>query len=130
GEHEVLRERLQTALGDTLVLERELGGGGMSLVFVAHEPALARRVAVKVLAPALTAAVDADRFRREILLAARLQHPHVVPVLRAGEAAGVPFFVMPYVEGESLRKRLERTGPLPVAEAVRVLRAVAAALAY
>ncbi|HEY0970345.1 MAG TPA: serine/threonine-protein kinase [Gemmatimonadales bacterium] len=130
GEHDALRQRLQAALGDSLVLERELGGGGMSVVFVAHEPALARRVAVKVLAPALGAAVDAERFRREILLAARLQHPHVVPVLRAGEADGVPYFVMPYVQGESLRKRLERTGPLPVVEAVRLLRAVAAALAY
>ncbi len=130
GEHEALRQRLQAALGDSLVLERELGGGGMSVVFVAHEPALHRRVAVKVLAPALGAAVDTERFRREILLAARLQHPHVVPVLRAGEADGVPYFVMPYVDGESLRKRLERTGPLPVVEAVRLLRAVAAALSY
>ena len=125
-----VRARLEAALGESLVLERELGGGGMSVVFVARESALERRVAVKVLSPELTAAVDARRFRREILLAARLQHPHVVPVLRAGDADGLPYFVMPYVEGESLRERLARSGALPLGEGVRVLRGVAAALAY
>ena len=128
--HEELRARLQAAFGTSVVIERELGGGGMSVVFLALEPLLERRVAIKSLSPALTGVVDAERFKREILVSARLQHPHIVPVLRAGEADGIPYFVMPYVEGESLRKRLARTRAMPMAEAVRVLRSVAAALAY
>ena len=136
--HPELRARLQAAFGSSVVVERELGGGGMSVVFLALEPLLERRVAIKALSPTLTSLVDAERFRREILLSARLQHPHIVPVLRAGEAgdpgatAGgvVPYFVMPYVEGESLRQRLARTGAMPAGEAVRILRSVAAALAY
>ena len=125
-----LRERLQRAVAASLTIERELGGGGMSAVFAAYEPALERRVAVKVLSPALTGAVDGERFRQEVLLLARLQHPHIVPILRTGEADALPFFVMPFVEGESLRARLERTGALPLGEGVRVLRSVAAALSY
>src|ERR1041384_8136963 len=92
-----LREPLQTTLGDAYRLERELGGGGMSRVFLAVETALGRNVVVKVLLPELAAGVSVDRFRREIQLAAQLQHPHIVPLLAAGEASGLPFFTMPFV---------------------------------
>jgi tRNA A-37 threonylcarbamoyl transferase component Bud32 len=125
-----LREQLQASLGEAYQLERELGGGGMSRVFVALETALGRRVVVKVLTPELAATVSIDRFRREILFAAQLQHPHIVPLLAAGDADGLPWFTMPFVTGESLRTRLVRDGELPIAETVRVLRDVASALAY
>jgi tRNA A-37 threonylcarbamoyl transferase component Bud32/tetratricopeptide (TPR) repeat protein len=124
-----LREQLQTTFGSAYTLERELGGGGMSRVFVAEETALGRKVVVKVLPPDLGASVNVDRFRREIRLAARLQHPHIVAVLTAGESNGLPYYTMPFVDGESLRARLAR-GPLPVAEVVGILRDVAKALAY
>jgi tetratricopeptide (TPR) repeat protein len=101
----------------------------MSRTYVAMERSLARRVVVKVLSPELAAGVSVDRFKREILLAAQMQHPHVVPVLSSGDASGLPWFTMPYVEGESLRARLGR-GPLPTGEAVSVLRDVARALAF
>jgi serine/threonine-protein kinase len=123
-----LEDRIRDRLRDTYALERELGGGGMSRVYVAVDRRLERRVAIKVLLPELAAGVSADRFRREILLAASLQHPHVVPVLAAGDVDGLPYFVMPFVDGESLRGRLHR-GPMLVPEAVRVLRDVARALA-
>jgi serine/threonine-protein kinase len=125
-----LCDRLQSALGTAYTIERELGGGGMSRVFVALEAALGRQVVVKVLPPDMAAGVSIERFKREIQLAARLQHPHVVPLLSAGDADGLPYFTMPYVEGESLRVRLTKHGELPVAEAVRVLREIASALAY
>ena len=125
-----LREQLQSSLGDAYRIEQELGGGGMSRVFVAVETALDRRVVVKVLLPELAAGVSSDRFRREIYLAAQLQHPHIVPLLAAGDADGLPWFTMPYVSGESLRARLMRDGELPVAESIRILRDVASALAY
>ena len=101
-----LREQLQAALGGAYAIERELGGGGMARVFVAEETALGRRVVVKVLPPDLAHAVSAERFRREVQLAAQLRHPLVVPVLAAGEAGGLLYYTMPYVEGESLRTRL------------------------
>jgi serine/threonine-protein kinase len=125
-----LQEQLQLALGDTYLLERELGGGGMSRVFVAHERALGRKVVVKVLLPELAAAVNVDRFRREIQLAAQLQHPHIVPLLSAGEANGLPYFIMPFVSGESLRARITREGEFPIADTVHILRDVVSALAY
>ncbi len=125
-----LREQLQKTLGDNLTLEQELGGGGMSRVFVAHEASLGRKVVVKVLPPDMAAAVNIDRFRREIQMAAQLQHPHIVPLLSAGETQGLPYFTMPFVKGESLRARLARGGELPVSESVRVLREVASALSY
>jgi serine/threonine-protein kinase len=125
-----LRDRLQSSLGNTYTLDRELGGGGMSRVFTAHETALGRRVVVKVLPPELAAGVSTERFKREIAVAARLQHPHIVPLLSAGEMDGVPYFTMPFVEGESLRVRLARRGELPVSESVRILREIASALAY
>jgi tRNA A-37 threonylcarbamoyl transferase component Bud32 len=125
-----LDEQLQIALGDAYLLERELGGGGMSRVFLAHDKALGRRVVVKVLLPELAAGVNVDRFRREILLAAQLQHPHIVPLLSAGEAGSLPYFIMPFVAGESLRARMGREGELPIADTVRILRDVVSALAY
>jgi serine/threonine-protein kinase len=117
-------------LGDAYRLDGELGGGGMSRVFVAHETALGRKVVVKVLLPELAAGVSVERFRREILLAAQLQHPHIVPLLSAGESQGLPYFIMPFVSGESLRARVMRSGELPIAEAMRILRDVVSALAY
>ena len=126
-----LRHKLEQHLRPTLILGDELGGGGMSRVFVARETALARDVVVKVLHPDLAGGVNADRFRREIELSARLQHPHIVPILAAGEVDGIPFFTMPYVTGRSLRDRLgHASGPFPIDEAVSILRDVARALSY
>ena len=122
------RDQLQRTLGDAYVLERELAGGGMSRVFVAREAALGRLVVVKVVRGATAGSVSIERFKREIQLAARLQHPHIVPLLTAGESEGLPYFTMPFVEGESLRVRLARGRELPVAEGARILREVAAAL--
>jgi tRNA A-37 threonylcarbamoyl transferase component Bud32 len=123
-----LEERVQHHLGEAFVLERELGGGGMARVWVAHERQLGRRVVIKVLRPELAAGVSVDRFRREILVAASLQHPHIVPVLGAGELDGLPYFLMPFVDGRLAAGALE-SGPLAVPEAVRILRDVARALA-
>jgi tetratricopeptide (TPR) repeat protein len=124
-----LRGRLEQALAGLYAFQRELGGGGMSRTYLAVETALNRRVVVKVLAPELLAGISVERFRREVLLAAQLQHPHVVPVLTAGDAGGLPWFSMPYVDGDSLRQRLER-GPLGTGEVISVLRDVARALMY
>ncbi len=124
-----LRDQLQRALGSAYTLEKELGGGGMSRVFVARENALGRDVVVKVL-PTDLGGVSVERFKREIMTAARLQHPHIVPLLNAGEIDGVPYFTMPYVKGEGLRQKLRSEGALPTAEAVRLMRDVASALAY
>src|SRR6185503_12278570 len=101
-----LREGLQDTLGTAYTIERELGGGGMSRVFLAEEARLRRKVVVKVLSPELAAGVSGERFEREIMLAARLSHPSIVPLLTAGEAGGLPYYTMPYVAGESLRARL------------------------
>ncbi len=125
-----LRDRIQAALGDTYRLERELGGGGMSRVFVAHETALGRTVALKVLSPELAAGISIERFNREIQVAARLQHPHVVPVHSAGAVDGLPYYTMPFVEGESLRARLAKDGALPLRDVTAILRDVARALEY
>jgi serine/threonine-protein kinase len=127
---DTLRLQLQTTLGSAYTIERELGGGGMSRVFLASETSLGRQVVIKLLPPELAATVSTERFKREIQLAARLQHPHIVPLLTAGESDGLPYFTMPYVEGESLRTRLASRGELPIAEGVRVLREIASALAY
>ncbi|HXT15712.1 MAG TPA: protein kinase [Gemmatimonadaceae bacterium] len=125
-----IRDELQSSLGSAYTLERELGGGGMSRVFVAEETALGRKVVVKVLSPELLAGINIDRFHREIQLAARLQQAQIVPVLAAGESQGVPYYTMPFVEGESLRAKLARDGKLPAAEVVNILRDVTRALAY
>ncbi len=125
-----LGEHLRTTLGSTYSIERELGGGGMSRVFMAVETTLGRRVVVKVLPPETLGLVSAERFRREVQLAAGLQHPHVVPLLNAGESDGLLYYTMPFVAGETLRGRLARDGALPIGVVVRVLRDVARALAY
>jgi tetratricopeptide (TPR) repeat protein/tRNA A-37 threonylcarbamoyl transferase component Bud32 len=125
-----LRDQLQQALADRYTIERELGGGGMSRVFVADETRFGRKVVVKVLAPELAAGISAERFEREIRLAASLQQANIVPVLSAGETNGLPYYTMPLVEGESLRARLRDHGALPVAQVSSVLRDVARALSY
>jgi serine/threonine-protein kinase len=125
-----LREELQARLSGSYTLGRELSGGGMSRVFVAEDAALGRTVVIKVLAPELAASINAERFKREILLAAQLQHPHIVPVLAAGIADELPYFVMPFVVGESLRNRLIGETGLSLVETVSVLRDVAKALAF
>jgi eukaryotic-like serine/threonine-protein kinase len=125
-----LRDQLQATLSGSYTLERELGGGGMSRVFLAEETQLNRKVVVKVLSTELAAGISAERFQREIRTAASLQQANIVPVLAAGNAGGVPYFTMPYVEGESLRTRLGRSGPLSITDAVKVMGDVARALAY
>ena len=125
-----LGEQLQKTLGTAYTLDRELGGGGMSRVFVADERRLNRKVVIKVLSPELAAGVSAERFEREIQLAASLQQANIVPMLSAGDTDGLPFYTMPYVEGQSVRARLAAGGPLPVADVVGILRDVAKALSY
>ena len=124
-----LADRLQAAVGSAYTIERELGGGGMSRVFAAIETGLGRRVVIKVLPPELGAGLSIDRFRREIQLAASLQHPHIVPLLAAGAADGLLYYTMPLIEGESLRTKIAREGELPIGETVRILRDVVDALA-
>ena len=120
---------LQAHFGNTYALERELGGGGMSRVFVARDERLDRRVVIKLLPPSVTATISAERFKREIMLAAGLQHPNIVPVLSAGEFGALPYFIMPFIDGESLRARMMR-GPLSVRETVTILKDVVRALAF
>ena len=124
-----LRARLQEHLGTAYDLQRELGGGGMSRVFLAVERRLGRTVVIKVLSPDLAQTLNAERFEREIRVAASLQQANIVPLLVAGEVAGIPWFTMPYVEGESLRARLAR-GPVSVSETIAILRDVSRALGY
>ncbi|MEO8637131.1 MAG: protein kinase [Gemmatimonadales bacterium] len=124
-----LRAQLQDHLGTAFIIDRELGGGGMSRVFLANEVRLSRRVVVKVLNPSLVQGLNAERFEREILLVASLQQANIVPVLAAGEVAGIPYYTMPFVEGESLRTRLTGLG-LPIGDVVAILRDVVKALAY
>ena len=125
-----LRARLQATLGDGYKLERVLEGGAMSRVFLAEETALGRHVVIKVLAPEMSGSVRVERFRREIQLAAKLNHPHIVPVLHASDAGELLYYAMPFVEGETLRVKLSRDGELPMGDSVRLLRDVADALAY
>ena len=125
-----LREQVQRALGGAYLIEREITGGGMSRLFLATERSLRRQVVIKLLPRELTSEVSAARFRREIELVARLQHPHILPVYAAGAEDGLLYFVMPYVPGESLRRRLERERQLPVSDALHILHEVSDALAY
>ena len=125
-----LRDQLQASLNGAYTLERELAGGGMSQVFIAEERALDRRVVVKVLSPNLASGVSAERFKREMQFTARLQHPHIVPILSCGETNGLPYYTMPYIDGESLRVRLMRAGALTIADATNILRDVARALEF
>jgi serine/threonine-protein kinase len=124
-----LEKKLQAHLGASHTIQSELGGGGMSRVFVAADVALGRRVVIKVLNPALGATLSVERFQREIMFVAKLNHPNIVPVLTAGEVEGLPYFIMPYIEGESLRGRIVR-GPLSLRETVAILKDATRALAY
>ena len=125
-----LRAQLQSTLGDAYTIERELGGGGMSRVFVARDEALGRDVVFKVITADVAEGVSAERFAREVKFAARLQQANIVPMLTAGTASGVPYYTMPFVKGESLRARLANGVPMPLTEATSILRDVARALAY
>jgi serine/threonine-protein kinase len=122
--------RLASALADRYRVERELGAGGMATVYLAHDLRHDRDVAIKVLHPDLGAALGSERFLSEIRTTARLQHPHILPLLDSGEADGLLYYVMPLVTGETLRTRLDRERQLPIAEAVRIAREVASALDY
>ena len=123
-------EGLVSALADHYRLERELGAGGMATVYLAEDLKHHRQVAIKVLRPDLAASLGAERFLREVSIAARLSHPHILGLHDSGEANGYLYYVMPYVEGISLRQKLAREGELPIPEAVRILRDVVDAMAY
>jgi serine/threonine-protein kinase len=123
-------DQLAEALAGRYTIERELGRGGMATVYLVHDLKHDRPVALKVLRPELGATLGPERFRREIHLAARLQHPHILTVHDSGESDGQLWFTMPYVEGETLRRRLAREGQLPLEEAVRIARETALALLY
>jgi serine/threonine protein kinase len=125
-----LLERLGGALAARYRLDRELGQGGMARVFLAHDLKYERAVAVKVLRPELAAEVGAARFLQEIQIAARLHHPHVLPLYDSDQADGLVYYVMPYIEGETLRHRLARERQLPVGDALQIAREVADALSY
>ena len=127
---ERLTVQLQEALGGGYAIERELGGAGMSRVFLAEEVSLHRKVVIKVLPPELASTVSRDRFRREIQLVAQLQHAHIVPLLSSDSTDTLVWFTMPFVSGESLRARLRRDGALPVREALKLWRDVLDALSH
>jgi tRNA A-37 threonylcarbamoyl transferase component Bud32 len=125
-----LEQRLHTSLAGRYAIEREVGRGGMATVFLAHDIRHDRRVAVKVLEPELGAVLGAERFLAEIKVTANLQHPNLLPLFDSGDADGLLFYVMPFVEGESLRARLDRESPLPIDDAVAITIAVAKGLEY
>jgi serine/threonine protein kinase/Flp pilus assembly protein TadD len=125
-----LQDRVRTAVADHYEVEREIGRGGMATVYAAQDLKHRRTVALKVLHPHLAVNLGPERFLREIQIAARLQHPHIVPLYDSGQAGDLLYYVMPYIEGESLRQRLERTRQLPLDEALQIARAVANALDY
>ena len=125
-----LLDQLKSELPDRYRVDREIGRGGMATVFLAHDVKHDRAVALKVLHPDLAATLGPERFLREIKVAARLNHPHIVPLHDSGQAGSLLYYVMPFVEGESLRARMERSGALPIEEAVEIARDVAAALDY
>ena len=122
--------KLGSALAGRYTIARELGAGGMATVYLAHDLKHDRDVAIKVLHPDLGAALGAERFLTEIKTTAKLQHPHILPLLDSGEADGLLYYVMPVVGGETLRAYLERVQQLPIPEAVRITREVAGALDY
>src|SRR5881409_2613205 len=125
-----LSERVRASLAGRYTIERELGRGGMAKVYLARDVKHDRPVALKVLRPELAAVLGAERFLREIRLTAQLQHPHILTLIDSGEAHGFLYYVMPYVEGESLRQRLDREKQLPVEDALQVAQEVADALPY
>jgi serine/threonine-protein kinase len=110
--------RLTTALADRYTIEREIGAGGMATVYLAQDVRHDRQVAIKVLRPDLAATLGPERFHREIKIAGKLSHPHILAVHDSGDAEGFLYYVMPYVEGESLRERMQRVGPLPIEESL------------
>ena len=122
--------RLQGLLADRYRIERELGQGGMATVYLAQDLKHDRKVAIKVLRPELAAVIGAERFLREIKTIATLQHPHILGLIDSGEVSGTAYYVMPFVEGETLRDRLSREKQLPIADALRLASDVAAALDY
>jgi eukaryotic-like serine/threonine-protein kinase len=130
GEMATFEEQLKDSLSHAYNIERELGGGGMSRVFVATDRILGRKIVIKLLSPELIAEVNRGRFRREIQVAAQLQHPHIVTLLSAGEDGDLVYYTMPFIEGESLKSALEKEGKLSVADVVRVLYDVVDALSY
>src|SRR5678816_1399925 len=123
-------QRLTIALADRYRVERELGAGGMATVYLAEDLKHHRRVAIKVLRPELAAVIGADRFLREIETIAGLQHPHILGLIDSGEVNGTAYYVMPFVEGESLRDRLAREKQLPIADALRIATEAASCLDY
>src|SRR5438552_519237 len=125
-----VRERLEAALAEHYAIDRELGAGGMATVYLARDLKHDRSVAIKVLDPALAAGLGADRFLREIGIAAQLQHPHILPLFDSGSADGLLYYVMPRVEGETVGDRIERDGALPVDESLMIAREAADALSY
>ena len=125
-----LLEQLKAALGDRYHVERELGQGGMAVVFLAQDLKHRRRVAIKLLRPELSAVLGSERFLREIEIAATLQHPHILPLYDSGQAGALLYYVMPFAEGESLRQRLARERPLPIDAALQITREVGSALQH
>ena len=125
-----LLEQLAAALGERYRIERELGHGGMAVVFLAEDLKHRRPVAIKVLKPELSALLGSERFLREIEIAATLQHPHILPLYDSGQAVGLLYYVMPFAEGESLRQRLAREQQLPLDAALQITREVGSALQY
>ena len=125
-----LREQLQNTIGSAYVIERELPSGGMARIFVAEEVELGRKVVVKVLSGDIGAILSADRFAKEVKLAASLQHPNIVPILRAGTAGDLPYYTMPYISGESVRSRVQHSGPISTPRAISILHDVACALDF
>ncbi|MFN2602906.1 MAG: serine/threonine-protein kinase, partial [Gemmatimonadaceae bacterium] len=123
-------QQLKDVLSQAYDIERELGGGGMSRVFVATDRVLGRKIVIKLLSPELIADVNRGRFRREIQVAAQLQHPHIVPLLSAGESGDLVYYTMPFIAGESLKHLVERNGPMMVPDVVRVMYHVGEALDY
>src|SRR4029079_9603937 len=123
-------DQLNTSLAGRYAIERELGQGGMATVYLAQDIKHKRKVALKVLKPELGAVLGVDRFLSEIQVTANLHHPHLLPLFDSGEADGLLFYVMPYVEGETLRRRIDREKQLPVEEAVRIAVALAGALEF
>src|SRR5215212_6089172 len=123
-------QRLRDSLSQAYSIDRELGKGGMATVYLAQDLKHDRVVALKVLHPDLAASLGPDRFLREIKLAARLNHPHILPLFDSGSADGMLYYVMPYVEGESLRERIDRENKIPIDEAIRLTQGIASALDY
>ena len=125
-----IADRLAAALADRYRIDRELGRGGIATVYLAHDLRHDRNVALKVLRPDLAASLGPERFLREVKIAANLTHPHILALHDSGEAGGFLYYVMPYIDGETLRTKLAREGELPVPEAAKILRDVVDALGY